>query len=184
MADKMAKDSVAFIFAPLQLLLGIIQAIGTFGCARCANVYLLTEPDYLELQSLPHQHIRFQPRHCQAQKIQARSDIIPRESLNDKPAFTFEGGSSASHSQRMLASMCWVGTAVIRQVLPLSVQKQTSRLDGLISEFDAVDGSSTGTRVPWMWALLRLPRFGGANHADDHDNRSRYCQISFPGSRR
>ena len=23
--------------------------------------------------------------------------------------------------------------------------------------FDAVDGSSTGTRVPWMWVLLRLP---------------------------
>jgi hypothetical protein len=40
------------------------------------------------------------------------------------------------------------------------------------TEFDAVDGSSTGTRVPWMWAPLRLPRFGGANHADDHDNRS------------
>src|SRR5665811_1293311 len=26
---------------------------------------------------------------------------------------------------------------------------------------DAVDGSSTGTSVPWMWALLRLPRFRG-----------------------
>ena len=25
------------------------------------------------------------------------------------------------------------------------------------SQFDAVDGSSTGTSVPWMWALLRLP---------------------------
>jgi len=24
-----------------------------------------------------------------------------------------------------------------------------------------VDGSSTGTAVPWMWALLRLPRFRG-----------------------
>jgi hypothetical protein len=34
-----------------------------------------------------------------------------------------------------------------------------------------VDGSSTGTRVPRMWALLRLPRFRGATHADDHDNR-------------
>ena len=30
------------------------------------------------------------------------------------------------------------------------------------SASDAVDGSSTGTRVPWMWALLRLPRFRGA----------------------
>ncbi len=27
---------------------------------------------------------------------------------------------------------------------------------------DAVDGSSTGTRVPKMWAPIRLPRFGGA----------------------
>jgi large subunit ribosomal protein L31 len=26
-----------------------------------------------------------------------------------------------------------------------------------------------------MWALIRLPRFGGANHASGHDNRSRYC---------
>src|SRR5450759_5191504 len=25
------------------------------------------------------------------------------------------------------------------------------------SVLDAVDGSSTGTGVPWMWALLRLP---------------------------
>src|SRR5262249_36772724 len=39
-----------------------------------------------------------------------------------------------------------------------------------LSAFDAVDGSSTGTEVPSMWALLRLPRFGGANHADGHDN--------------
>jgi hypothetical protein len=31
------------------------------------------------------------------------------------------------------------------------------------SAFDAVDGSSTGTQVPSMWALLGLPRFGGAN---------------------
>src|SRR6476661_249535 len=33
-----------------------------------------------------------------------------------------------------------------------------------------------------MWALLRLPRFRGAAHADDHDNRSRHCQVSVPGS--
>jgi hypothetical protein len=29
------------------------------------------------------------------------------------------------------------------------------------SGFDAVDGSSTGTRVPWMWVLLKAPRFEG-----------------------
>jgi hypothetical protein len=52
------------------------------------------------------------------------------------------------------------------------------------SAVDAVDGSSTGTSVPWMWALLRLPRFRGASHADDDDNRFRYRQVGFPGSRR
>jgi hypothetical protein len=46
-----------------------------------------------------------------------------------------------------------------------------------------VDGSSTGTSVPWMWALLRLPRFRGASHADDNDNRFRHRQVSFPGRR-
>jgi transposase len=30
-----------------------------------------------------------------------------------------------------------------------------------------------------MWALLRLPRFGGAIHANDHDNWSRYCEVGF-----
>src|ERR1700689_3077012 len=44
---------------------------------------------------------------------------------------------------------------------------------------DAVDGSSTGTSVPWMWALLRLPRFEGASHADDNDNRFRHRQVGF-----
>jgi len=33
--------------------------------------------------------------------------------------------------------------------------------------------------VPWMWALLRLPRFRGASHADDHDNRFGHRQGSF-----
>ena len=41
-----------------------------------------------------------------------------------------------------------------------------------------------GTRVPWMWALLRLPRFRGAIHADSHDNRSRHRQVGLPGPRR
>ena len=41
-----------------------------------------------------------------------------------------------------------------------------------MSPFDAVDGSSTGTEVPWMWVLLRPPRFGGARYATGYDNRS------------
>jgi hypothetical protein len=48
-----------------------------------------------------------------------------------------------------------------------------------MSLVDAVDGSSTGTSVPWIWALLRLPRFnGGASHADDHYNRFRLNRFS------
>src|SRR5262249_62276528 len=43
----------------------------------------------------------------------------------------------------------------------------------VMSAFDAVDGSSTGTEVPWMWVLLRPPRFGGAKHASGNDNWSR-----------
>jgi hypothetical protein len=54
----------------------------------------------------------------------------------------------------------------------------------ITSVVDAVDGSSTGTSVPRIWALLRLPRFRGASHADDDDNRFRYRQVGFPGSRR
>jgi hypothetical protein len=42
-----------------------------------------------------------------------------------------------------------------------------------------VDGSSTGTRVPWMWVLLMLPRFGGANHASGHNHWSRYRQVGI-----
>ena len=41
----------------------------------------------------------------------------------------------------------------------------------------AVDGSSTGTRVPKMWALIGLPRFGGATHANGFDDWSRHRKI-------
>src|SRR5215211_6993776 len=34
-----------------------------------------------------------------------------------------------------------------------------------------------------MWALLEFPRFRGACHADGHDNRFRYRQVSLPGPR-
>src|SRR5258707_8133607 len=40
-----------------------------------------------------------------------------------------------------------------------------------MSVVDAVVGSSTGTRVPRMRALIRPPRFGGGNYASDYDNR-------------
>ena len=36
-----------------------------------------------------------------------------------------------------------------------------------------------GTWVPWMWVLLRPPRFGGAKHASSHDSRSRHRKVGF-----
>src|SRR5262249_36188613 len=53
----------------------------------------------------------------------------------------------------------------------------------LTAGFDAVDGSSTGTEVPWMWVLLRPPRFRGAKHASGHDNRSRNRKVGFSNPR-
>src|SRR5580658_3399973 len=35
-----------------------------------------------------------------------------------------------------------------------------------------------------MWELLRLPRFGGATHANGYDNRSGYREVGFSGPRR
>src|SRR5262245_2944808 len=50
-----------------------------------------------------------------------------------------------------------------------------------MSAIDAVDGSSTGTQVPRIRELLRLPRSGGAIYADDHDNRTGYCEVQVHG---
>ena len=33
-----------------------------------------------------------------------------------------------------------------------------------------------------MWALLELPQFGGAIHANDHDNWFRYRRLGFLGT--
>src|SRR5438270_6167244 len=35
-----------------------------------------------------------------------------------------------------------------------------------------------------MWVLLRPPRFGGAKHAIDYDNRSRHRRVGISGPRR
>jgi hypothetical protein len=53
--------------------------------------------------------------------------------------------------------------------------KPANLLHRVMSAFDAVDGSSTGTEVPWMWVLLRPLRLGGAKYANGQDDRSRYC---------
>ena len=55
---------------------------------------------------------------------------------------------------------------------PLSGEEQKLDFGAVRSVDDAVDGSSTGTRVPRLWEQLRLPRFGGAIHANGYDNRS------------
>src|SRR3990172_10920200 len=35
-----------------------------------------------------------------------------------------------------------------------------------------------------MWVLLMLPRFGGANHASDDNNRSRHSEVGVSSARR
>src|SRR5712671_2634621 len=62
--------------------------------------------------------------------------------------------------------------------------KRTSMGCQSMSAFDAVDGSSTGTGVPWMWVLIRPHDSEEPSHASDYDHRSRHCEVSFPGSRR
>src|SRR5271166_5380516 len=53
-----------------------------------------------------------------------------------------------------------------------------------MSAFDAVDGSCTGTGVPWMWVPIRPHDSEEPSHASDYDHRSRHCEVGFPGSRR
>jgi len=69
--------------------------------------------------------------------------------------------------------------ALENSALPLFSERMSLRW--AMSVHDAVDGSSTGTSVPWIWGL---PRFKGATHADDSDNRFRHRQVGLPGSRR
>jgi hypothetical protein len=45
-----------------------------------------------------------------------------------------------------------------------------------------VDVSSTGTRVPSIWVLLRAHDSEEATHADDYHDRSRYREVRFLGS--
>jgi hypothetical protein len=47
------------------------------------------------------------------------------------------------------------------------------------SAVDAVDGSSTGTAVPWMWVLLRPPRFGGAKYASGNRSPQAQAPVRF-----
>jgi hypothetical protein len=49
LADQMAEDSVVFVFTTTQVLLNISKVIETFDGFRCANAYLLSKPDKLEI---------------------------------------------------------------------------------------------------------------------------------------
>jgi len=75
-----------------------------------------------------------------------------------------------------------VDPIIIDRAGPINGADQVTNMIGM-SAFDAVDGSSTGTEVPWMWVLLRPPRFGGAKHASGYDNRSRHRQVGFSNPR-
>jgi hypothetical protein len=48
-----------------------------------------------------------------------------------------------------------------------------------MSAFDAVDGSSTGTGVPWMWVPIRPHDSEEPSHASDYDHRSRIAKSVF-----
>ena len=48
-----------------------------------------------------------------------------------------------------------------------------------MSPIDAVDGSSTGTRVPWMWGLLKLLQFGGASGPTREDCARRTSSLTI-----
>ena len=52
------------------------------------------------------------------------------------------------------------------------------------SGVDAVDGSSTGARAPWMWVLLGAYDSEEPDHANDYDYRSRYREVGFSSPRR
>jgi hypothetical protein len=57
---------------------------------------------------------------------------------------------------------------------------QSMLLRRTLSGIDAVDGSSTGTRVPKMWALLVAPTIRRSSpHANSFDNWSRHRQVGF-----
>jgi hypothetical protein len=64
--------------------------------------------------------------------------------------------------------------------------RRTTKCEAPMSAFDAVDGSSTGTRVPRMWELLRLPRFRGVSHANGYDGldiaKTFRCPLGRPHS--
>jgi hypothetical protein len=47
------------------------------------------------------------------------------------------------------------------------------------SALDAVDGSSTGARAPWMWVLLGAYDSEEPDHANHYDYRSRYREVGF-----
>jgi len=55
----------------------------------------------------------------------------------------------------------------------IAINRVTDEQVGIISVFDAaVDGSSTGTRVPWIWGLLMLPQQACGHQAAKSHRRS------------
>jgi hypothetical protein len=64
-----------------------------------------------------------------------------------------------SHRRRIVTARRHSVPELVEVVRKISL-KVRNRLpvDACRTLVDAVDGSSTGTSVPWMWVLLRLPR--------------------------
>src|SRR4029434_3940011 len=114
-------------------------------------------PSINRLTSLPDSVLskRRRSRHAEFQHIQRRhlGRGTKRETLSTGITNAFE-----SPGRGRLAS--WMFSCA-----SFSSDRHAFDAHGISALWPCVDGSSTGTEVPWMWVLLRPPRFGGATHA-------------------
>src|SRR5262249_33694821 len=100
-------------------------------------------------------------------KFWSRMNATAPSMMTRASAREISGGAKVGPLVEHVALPCWRCCAIIKDVSPsfnrggrvaLRPRRRGSRSHG--SAFDAVGGSSTGTEVPWMWVLLRPPRFG------------------------
>src|SRR5271168_3170713 len=165
-----APRDVRFQSDPLEAVGGIAQNLQQ-GCRFARYLHFLHDPACV----IHNADAGLLDRYVQSSKmVHSAFLLLMLEAVTTDLVFTI---SLKRSTQNLQLSTSWAG-----RLHHLLRDQRTWHGRDLRSESDAVDGSSTGTSVPWMWALLRLPRFRGASHADDNDNRFRHRQVGFPGS--
>ena len=87
------------------------------------------------------------------------------------------GGQPCWLLYRSARTGCNAGNAAL---LPRAFADHGSEVRLAESACDAVDGCSTGTRVPRSGRRSKLSRFGGASHAVNYDNRLDMAKSIFP----